>query len=59
MPGRRGNRKSLVDMPKAKGVDVREELLRYYKCGRACRPRCALAERGRASGPSRVCQVKS
>ena len=29
---RRGNRKSLVDMPKAKGVDVRAELLRYYKC---------------------------
>lgn len=28
----RGNHKSLVDMPKEKGVDVRTELLRYYKC---------------------------
>ncbi len=54
MPGCRGNRKSLVDMPKAKGVDVREQLLRYYKCGRTCRPACALAGRRRAGGASRV-----
>ncbi|KAK9820983.1 hypothetical protein WJX81_000873 [Elliptochloris bilobata] len=40
-----GNRKSLVDMPKAKGVDVRKELLRYYK-GEYSAERMALAVLG-------------
>ena len=34
-----GNRKSLVDDPAAAGIDVRQALLRYYKCARLRCPR--------------------
>ena len=40
----RGNHKSLVDMPKEQGVDVRSELLRYYKCApQLCSTDCSAA----------------
>ena len=37
-----GNRKSLVDDPAAAGLDVREALLAYYRCGTACAVPCCI-----------------